>query len=144
MACGSCGLQLSFGKRRGSRRRSRRSSKRSSKRSTKLRHRRRSRRSRRRSRRSKKLLEEEEMPKRRRHRRRGRKSRKSRRSRRFGIVAGPGFKGQTSYSNAYAPYFGSREPFVAASEWWAPLAGGIPQYPQMLYKNAGPVNYPGN
>lgn len=81
------------------------------------------------------------MPKRRRHRRRGRGRR---RSRRFGIVAGPGYKGQTSYSNAYAPYFGSREPFVAASEWWAPLAGGIPQYPQMLYKNAGPVNYPGN
>ena len=127
MACGSCGLQLSFGKRRGSKRRSRRASKRSSK----LRHRRR-------GRRSKKLLEE--IPKRRRHRRR-----RSRRNRRFfGIVAGPGFKGQTSYSNAYAPYFGSREPFVTASEWWAPKAGGVPQYPQMLYKNGGPVNYPGN
>lgn len=110
MACGSCGLQLSFGRKRANRRGSRRGS-------------RRGRKSRRHSRRS----------------RRGRSSRRRRslhrrRNRRFGILAGPGFKGQTSYSNPYAPYFGSQEPFVAASEWWAPVTGGVAQYPQMLMK----------
>jgi hypothetical protein len=125
MACGSCGLQLSFGRKR------RRGSKR--KQSKRKQSRRKNRRSRSRKNRS--------GSRRRSHRRRGRKSR---RGRKFGIVAGPGFKGQTSYSNAYAPYYGSREPFIAASQWWAPITGGVPQYPQMLYKNAGPVNYPGN
>jgi hypothetical protein len=62
----------------------------------------------------------------------------------FGIVAGPGFKGQTSYSNAFAPYFGGREPFVTASEWWYPYAGGVAQSPQMLMKSAGPMKGPGN
>ncbi len=116
MACGSCGLQLSFGKKR------RRAAKKSKK-------------ERKRSRRSRKM-------RRSRSRSRSRKNRRSRRS--FGIVAGPGFKGQTSYSNAFAPYFGAREPFVTASEWWAPVTGGVPQYPQMLYKNAGPMRGPGN
>lgn len=68
--------------------------------------------------------------------RRGSKRRRSRsrrrRSRRFGIVAGPGYAGQTSYSNAYAPYFGASEPFVNASDWWYPQANGQIQSPMML------------
>jgi hypothetical protein len=69
-----------------------------------------------------------------------RKARKSRRksrkmSRKFGMVKGPGFAGQTSYSNAYAPYFGASEPFVNASEWFLPVTGGLTQRPQMLMKN---------
>ncbi len=72
------------------------------------------------------------------------KSRKSRRSRRFGIVAGPGFKGQTSYSNAYANYYGDRQNFINSSNWWYPYAGKAIQSPQMLYKNAGPKHGPGN
>jgi hypothetical protein len=85
------------------------------------------------------VLQDEEMegPKRRRRRR-------GRRSRRFGLVAGPGFRGQTSYSNAYAPYFGSWEPFVNASNWWYPYAGSAAQSPQMLAKGPVPINYPGN
>ena len=69
-----------------------------------------------------------------------RKARKSRRksrkmSRKFGMVKGPGFAGQTSYSNAYAPYFGSAENFVNASNWWYPVTGGQMQSPNMLMKN---------
>lgn len=60
---------------------------------------------------------------------------KKRRSVKFGIVAGPGYKGLTSYNNAYAPYFGSSQPFIVASEWWAPVTGGVAQYPQMLMKS---------
>ncbi len=130
MACGSCGL-LSFGKRRKraakkvkdedevhvvKHRKSRRGSKRS---------RRGSKRSRRGSKRSRKM--------------RRRISR-----RRFGMVAGPGYKGQTSYSNAFAPYFGAAEPFVSASQWWYPYAGGVAQSPQMLMKSAGKMMGPGN
>ena len=33
---------------------------------------------------------------------------------------GPGFGGSTSFKNGYAPYFGSQEPFVNASEFWYP------------------------
>ena len=33
---------------------------------------------------------------------------------------GPGFPGATSFQNGYAPYFGGREPFVNASEFWYP------------------------
>lgn len=57
-----------------------------------------------------------------------------RRSRKFGS-AGPGYEGQTSYSNASAPYFGTSSPYLAASEWWAPVIGNKPQYPEMLMKN---------
>jgi hypothetical protein len=46
--------------------------------------------------------------------------------------AGPGFEAQTSYSNAFAPYFGASEPFVNASNWWYPYAGSAAQSPQML------------
>lgn len=53
----------------------------------------------------------------------------SRRHRRFGMNAGdgmggmgPGYAGQTSFQNGYANYFGAKEPFVNASEWW--YAGG--------------------
>ncbi len=140
MACGSCSL-LSFGKRRKraakkdededevkgrGKRRNRRS--------------RRSRRSRRGSRRSRRSRRGSRKGSKRSRRTRRRRSRRS-----FGIVAGPGYKGQTSFQNGvYSNYFGSAEPFLAASEWWAPVTGGVPQYPKMLYKNAGPVNYPGN
>ena len=66
---------------------------------------------------------------------RKRKSRKSRKSRRFGMAAGPGYAGQTSYSNAYAPYFGTAEPYINSSNWWYPVTGGQLQSPQMLMKN---------
>ena len=79
----------------------------------------------------------------RKRRSRSRKGRK-RRSRRFGIVAGPGFNAQTSYSNAYAPYFGASEPFVNPSEWFLPVTNGQIQSPQMLYKNSGFNRGPGN
>lgn len=60
-----------------------------------------------------------------------------RRSRKFGSEIGPGYAGQTSYSSASAPYFGKSggEPYIPASEWWAPVSGGKPQYPEMLYKS---------
>ena len=131
MACGSCGI-YAFGKKRRATKKdkvTKRSSRKRSRKSRKSRKSRRSRRSRR-SKRSKKSR---------------RTRRRHRRSRRFGIVAGPGFKAQTSYSNAFAPYFGnSGEPFVNASNWWYPYAGGVAQSPQMLYKNAGPMKGPGN
>jgi len=97
--------------------------------------------SKRRSKRSKRSRRSRKGSRRSKRSRRG--SRRGRKSRRFGLVAGPGFKGQTSYANAYSPYFGSREPFVAASEWWAPVVGGVPQYPG-LAKSAGPMKGPGN
>jgi hypothetical protein len=144
MACGSCGLQLSFGKRRrrGSKRKhlaycediehTRRGKKHLAKCVDLPRKGRR--RSRRRSRRGSK----------RRSRSRSRRYRRRRGSRRFGIVAGPGYKGQTSYSNAFAPYFGAGEPFVNASNWWYPYAGGVAQSPQMLMKSGGRMYGPGN
>lgn len=48
---------------------------------------------------------------------------------------GPGYRAQTSFPNATAPYFGKREPFNVASEWWFPRAGGKMQYPHMLVKD---------
>jgi len=43
--------------------------------------------------------------------------------------------GQTSFQNAVdAPYFGYSEPFINASEWWYPVAGGRYQSPDMLTK----------
>jgi hypothetical protein len=69
------------------------------------------------------------------------KRRKSRRgskrmSRKFGMVRGPGYAGQTSYTNAYAPYFGNNsEPFVNPSNWWFPYTGGQMQSPKMLMKS---------
>jgi hypothetical protein len=59
---------------------------------------------------------------------------KMKKSRRFGMVAGPGYEGQTSYTNALAPYFGTSEPFVNASNWWYPYTGGAMQSPGMLIK----------
>ncbi len=115
MACGSCGI-LSFGKKRRSRR-SRRGSKRRSGRKNRA-------------------------TRRTRRHRRSRMTR--RRSRRFGIVSGPGFKGQTSYTNAYSPYFGSYEPFISSSQWWYPYTGGVAQSPQMLVKTPGLMKGPGN
>jgi hypothetical protein len=141
--CGSCGLRNSFGKRRRGRRtaedisvksrrgrKSRRSTRRGRKNKRSSRRGRKNKRSSRRGRKSKRSS------------RRGRKSRRGR-SRRFGIVAGPGYKGQTSYSNAFAPYFSSFEPFEVASEWWAPNVNGQIQYPQ-LAKLAGRNMGPGN
>ena len=60
-------------------------------------------------------------------------------------VYGPGYKGQTSFVNALsAPYFGYQEPFINASEWWYPVAGGAYQSPNMLYDvpSAGPYATP--
>ena len=65
-------------------------------------------------------------------------------SRGFGMVKGPGFNAQTSYKNAYAPYFGSFEPYVNASNWWYPYSGNKIQSPQMLLKSAGKNSGPGN
>jgi hypothetical protein len=59
-------------------------------------------------------------------------------SRRFGSVTGapvaaakgaeygPGYAGQTSYSNTTNPYFGSPENFVNSSEWWFPMVNNKP------------------
>ena len=74
-----------------------------------------------------------------------RSGRKSRRGRRFGEVMGPGYAGQTSFPNVYAPYFGASEPFVNASNWWYPRPNGVAQSPQMLMKSPLPgYNGPAN
>jgi hypothetical protein len=79
--------------------------------------------------------------KRRGSKRRGSKRRGSKRMRKSlrkfgsGEVAGPGYVGQTSYSNAYAPYFNFGVPFVNSSNWWYPYGGGVAQSPQMLMKS---------
>ncbi len=54
------------------------------------------------------------------------------RRRSFGSEMGPGYIGQTSYPNAYAPYFGSSQPFVNAPNWWYPVTDGVAQSPGML------------
>ena len=54
------------------------------------------------------------------------------RRRSFGSEMGPGYVGQTSYPNAYAPYFGSSVPYVNAPNWWYPVTDGIAQSPGML------------
>ncbi len=46
---------------------------------------------------------------------------------------GPGFSGQTSYPNVYAPYFQSQSPFVNPSEYYLPQTNGKIQSPGMLY-----------
>ncbi len=58
---------------------------------------------------------------------------------------GPGFSGQTSYPNVYAPYFsnGGNIPFVNPSEYYLPQTNGKIQSPQMLYSNSV-SNFPGN
>lgn len=58
-----------------------------------------------------------------------------RRSRKFGSESGPGYAGQTSYSNASAPYFNTSSPYVNPSEWYLPVTNGKVQSPQMLMKN---------
>jgi hypothetical protein len=62
-------------------------------------------------------------------------SKRGKSRRRFGIVSGPGYEGATSYTNAYAPYFGTSEPYVNASDWWYPYTNGEMQSPAMLIKN---------
>jgi hypothetical protein len=62
------------------------------------------------------------------------KGRRHSKRRAFGKTIGPGFAGQTSYPNAYARYFKSNVPFVNASNWWYPYAGGKMQSPEMLMK----------
>ena len=57
---------------------------------------------------------------------------KFKRRRSFGSEMGPGYIGQTSYPNAYAPYFGSSVPYVNAPNWWYPVTDGIAQSPGML------------
>ena len=52
----------------------------------------------------------------------------------YGKVVGAGYKGQTTYQNVSAPYFGAKEPWVNASGWWYPITGGEVQSPQMLMK----------
>lgn len=67
--------------------------------------------------------------------RRSKKCSKKSSKRKFGMSKGPGYVGQTSFSNAYAPYFGNNaEPYVNASSWWYPVTGGKIQSPQMLMK----------
>lgn len=75
-----------------------------------------------------------------------RKKRVKRQRHRFGNKQmGPGYAGQTSFQNEWAPYFGAKIPFVNASEWWYADPGsagslaksGKPsnyQSPNMLYK----------
>lgn len=64
----------------------------------------------------------------------------------FGKAGGIGHEGPTSFTQkVYAPYFGSQEPFLNASEWWypnpgskgAPIGKGVANYqsPGMLYNN---------
>ena len=91
----------------------------------KKRSRRRKKRSRRRKRRSRFGLWGVSCGKKRRSRskRRRRKKRRSRRRRsRFG-ASGPGYAGATSFKNGWSPYFGGKEPFIQASEWWYPNPG---------------------
>jgi len=57
--------------------------------------------------------------------------------RRFGNMYGPGYNAQTSYPNASAPYFGSEQPFVNASNWWYPVGNVKVQSPMMLSKTPG-------
>ncbi len=56
---------------------------------------------------------------------------------------GPGFSGQTSYPNVYAPYFGSSVPYTNPSEYYLPQTNGKIQSPGMLYNYPG-SNFPGN
>lgn len=57
---------------------------------------------------------------------------KFKRRRSFGSEMGPGYIGQTSYPNAYAPYFGSSVPYSNAPNWWYPVTDGVAQSPGML------------
>ncbi len=56
---------------------------------------------------------------------------------------GPGFSGQTSYPNVYAPFYGNSVPFVNPSEYYLSQTNGKIQSPQMLYSYPG-SNFPGN
>jgi len=60
-------------------------------------------------------------------------------------VAGEGYEGATSFNNGYSNYFGAKEPFVNASEWFYPNPGSAGaligqggktnyQSPNMIYK----------
>lgn len=68
---------------------------------------------------------------------------KSKRRYRFGKAGdgmggmGPGYPGPTSFQNGYAPYFGGKEPFINASEWYYPNPSGVPN----LAPNNKPTYY---
>jgi hypothetical protein len=55
---------------------------------------------------------------------------------RFGIVDGPGYAGDTSYSQKIGvPYFGSIEPWSNPPNWWISWSGGKAQLPGSVIKN---------
>jgi hypothetical protein len=75
------------------------------------------------------------------------KSRRRRRKLRFGSPMragtgfggmGPGYSGATSFENGFAPYFGGKEPFIQASEWWYSNPGS---HGQLMGKEAGGTHF---
>jgi hypothetical protein len=56
---------------------------------------------------------------------------------RFGLSqAGPGYPGPTSFQNGFSPYFGSKQPFVNATEAWYANPGSTGGL-----IGSGPTNY---